>query len=72
MSTGETMIAATKAKNDWLKWFNARKSATIINQTNQEQLFKIVDATVAQQEVLAAVKKHDEVAFLHKVNFGTK
>ena len=72
MSTGETMNTVTKAKDNWLKWFQARKSATIINKSNQEQLFKTFDCTVASDLAIATVMKHDEVTFLHKVNFGTK
>ena len=72
MSTGTTITTATKAKTNWLQWFQQRKSATIINQSNQEQLFKTFDASVPSESMLATVMKHDEVTFLHKVNFGSK
>ena len=72
MSTTATMTTATKAKHNWTKWFNERSSATFINQSNQEQLFKTFDATVTPQEIVTAMMKHEEIAFLHKVNFGPK
>ena len=71
MSTSNTLTTATKAKQNWLHWFNSRPSATTINQNHQEKLFQTFDASVSNEESLKRVTKHAETCFLHKVNFGT-
>ena len=63
--------AASKNKT-WLTWFNNRDSATIINKSNQERLFKTFDASVTSDDLIANMEQHEEACFLHKVNFGNK
>ena len=69
ITDGATVTAT--ANRNWLQWFTSRDSAITINKKNQEQLFKIFDATVDSDELINNMEQHDESIFLHKVNFGT-
>ena len=69
ITNGAVAVNGAKHK-DWLTWFHSRKSATIINQSQQEQFFKTFDATVSEDETITKVEDHEETTFLYKVNFG--
>ena len=67
-----TQAATNAAKNnkDWLAWFQSRDSAIVINQKQQETLFKTFDASIDDDEFVSQLHQHNETVFLHKVNFG--
>ena len=67
-----TQVATNAAKQnrDWLSWFKSRDSATVINQCQQEGLFKTFDASTDNGNIVTQIEQHEETVFLYKVNFG--
>ena len=61
--------SATKY-NSWKEWFNARESASTINKSYQEQLFKIFNSTVSNEKCKSEVEGHEETVFLYRQAFG--
>ena len=64
MTTPSTTFAS------WQEWFDARDSATIINKSHQEELFKAFNADEDADKILEEIIQHEETVFLFKANFG--
>ena len=71
MTITQIISNAAKQNKNWLTWFNSRDSGTVINQSQQETLFKTFDASIATDEFITQLEQHNETVFMHKVNFGT-
>ena len=72
MTSTNTAVTATRAKQNWLTWFDTRDSATMINKSNQEQLLKKFDSAKSESDVLEALLKHEETVYIHKVPIGER
>ena len=70
MTITQAATVATRLNQNWLSWFKSRESANTINKTQQERLFKTFDATVNGDDMVNQIEQHEEMTFLHKVNFG--
>ena len=70
MTITTVATAAARDNSTWLKWFSSIPSTSIINQSQQERLFKTFDATVSNDTILDIVIQHKETTFLQKVNFA--
>ena len=54
----------------WKDWFNSRSSATIINKSNQDKLFKIFNSECSVEQCRKELEDHCETVFLFCHNFG--
>ena len=72
MATVTTTTKAAAAMTSWTTWFSSRDSASTINKTRQEALLIQFDHSHTEDSTLAAVIKHDEIAFLHRIAIGSK
>ena len=72
MATVTTTTKAAAAMTSWTTWFSSSDSASTINKTRQEALLIQFDHSHTEDSTLAAVIKHDEIAFLHRIAIGSK
>jgi hypothetical protein len=61
---------SSNASKSWKDWFNSRPSASFINKSHQERLFKTFDSSVSVEKIKSNIESHEETAFLFHQNFG--
>ena len=54
----------------WEQWFLNSKSAPFLNKSFKQRLFNTFNSAITNDECKNQMLKHDEVAFLFKMNFG--
>ena len=54
------------APNSWLEWFLTREDAEDINRSSKRAIFESSNATKLEEDMKAALLRHQETAFLFK------
>ena len=58
--------------DNWIKWFESRKSAEFVNKEAQAELFAAFNASIEEEDCKKKLFDHQEVLFLFRETFGNK
>ena len=56
--------------NSWLEWFLTHEDTESINRSSKKAIFEAFNATKTEDDMKAALLRHQETVFIFKQNFG--